>query len=192
MIVVMLMLPPIFTTVIESNNNIETDLEVISRLAVERMDENSRFQDYLKRLPTEAIDAIVYSLNEEISPKIDCTSCGNCCKSLLINVTEEEADNLSMHLAQSRKDFDNQYLEKSSTMMLMNAIPCAFLKEDKCTVYEHRFAGCREFPAMHLPEFNKRLFTTFMHYSRCPIIFNVVEGLKKAVLKESKFNVGSL
>jgi hypothetical protein len=45
-------------------------------------------------------------------------------------------------------------------------------------VYEDRFAGCREFPALHLPFFTKRLFTVMMHYSRCPIIFNVVEKLK--------------
>ena len=135
-------------------------------------------------MPAAEVDALVYRLNEQITPKIDCTTCGNCCKSLLINVTEEEADNLSKHLQQSREVFDNQYLEKSNTMMLMNAIPCTFLKEEKCTVYAHRFAGCREFPAMHLPNFNKRLFTTFMHYSRCPIIFNVVEGLKIVVRSE--------
>jgi len=135
-------------------------------------------------LPAAEVDALVYELNEQITPKIDCTTCGNCCKSLLINVTEEEADNLSKHLQQSREMFDNQYLEKSNTMMLMNAIPCTFLKEEKCTVYAHRFAGCREFPAMHLPNFNKRLFTTFMHYSRCPIIFNVVEALKIVVRSE--------
>ena len=121
---------------------------------------------------------MVFELNETITPQIDCTSCGNCCKSLLINVTETEADALSLHLNQTRKDFDNQYLEKSGNMMLMNAIPCTFLRNDSCTVYENRFAGCREFPAMHLPDFNKRLFTTFMHYNRCLIIYNIIEELK--------------
>jgi hypothetical protein len=58
-------------------------------------------------------------------------------------------------------------------------MPCHFLNNNKCTVYDYRFAGCREFPALHLPNFTKRLFTTFMHYDRCPIIYNVVEGLKK-------------
>ena len=124
---------------------------------------------------------MVFELNERITSQIDCTACGNCCKSLMINVTNEEADALSTHLNQTRKDFDTQYLEKSGTMMLMNAIPCTFLNNDRCTVYEHRFAGCREFPAMHLPDFNKRLFTTFMHYSRCPIIFNVIEGMKELI-----------
>ena len=53
-----------------------------------------------------------------------------------------------------------------------------FLKENKCTVYEFRFEGCKEFPAMHLPRFKERLFTTFMNYARCPIIFNIIEQLK--------------
>ncbi len=96
----------------------------------------------------------------------------------MINVTDEEADKLSHHLNESRTDFDNQYLEKGSSMMVINAIPCHFLNGNKCSVYDNRFAGCREFPALHLPHFTKRLFTTFMHYNRCPIIYNVVEQLK--------------
>jgi len=88
---------------------------------------------------------------------------------------------LSQHLQQSRESFDEKYVEKGSNgMMLMNTIPCHFLTNNKCTVYEFRFEGCREFPAMHLPNFNKRLFTTFMHYGKCPIIYNVVEQLKTA------------
>jgi len=129
-------------------------------------------------LDDEKVDEMVHALNEKIAPQIDCTACGNCCKSLMINVSNEEANDLSKHLNKSRKDFDEEYLEKSGDMMLMNTIPCTFLNDNKCTVYEHRFAGCREFPAMHLPHFNKRLFTTFIHYSRCPIIYNVVESLK--------------
>ncbi|MFP5040071.1 YkgJ family cysteine cluster protein [Parasediminibacterium sp. JCM 36343] len=140
--------------------------------------ENLRFKQYLLTLPGIDVDAIVHSLNDTISRHIDCTACGNCCKSLMINVTEPEADVLAAHLQQTREGFDSQYLEKGSSMMVINAIPCAFLNENKCTVYEHRFSGCKEFPAMHLPHFNKRLFTTFMHYNRCPIIYNVVEALK--------------
>jgi Fe-S-cluster containining protein len=80
----------------------------------------------------------------------------------------------------SRTEFDTTYLEKGSHgTMLVNHIPCHFLMENKCTIYEDRFAGCREFPALHLPHFTNRLFTVFMHYSRCPIIFNVIEQLKK-------------
>lgn len=97
----------------------------------------------------------------------------------MINVTDGEANTIAGYLHQTRKKFDEQYVEKGvNGMMIMNKMPCHFLNENKCTVYENRFSGCREFPAMHLPDFQERLFTTFMHYDRCPIIFNVVEQLK--------------
>lgn len=122
---------------------------------------------------------MVSRLDQRISPRINCTDCGNCCKSLMVLINDTEADNLSRHLGQSREDFDQAYLEKGSNgLMIMNRMPCPFLVDRKCSVYEHRFEGCKEFPALHLPHFKQRLFTTFMHYERCPIIFNVVEQLK--------------
>jgi Fe-S-cluster containining protein len=135
---------------------------------------------FLQQTESEALDKMVHELQVAITTKIDCTQCGNCCKSLMIVVEEEEANHLSAVLQQTRDDFDHQYLEKSfSGRMIMNRIPCHFLTNNRCTVYEDRFAGCREFPALHIPQFRQRLFTTFMHYSRCPIIFNVLETLKR-------------
>lgn len=134
----------------------------------------------MKERDNDQIDLAVYRLNNEISPRIKCTDCGNCCKSLMVPISDTEADTLSQHLGKTRRAFDEQYLEKGSNgLMIMNRMPCHFLSENKCTVYEHRFEGCKEFPALHLPHFKNRLFTTFMHYERCPIIFNVVEQLKE-------------
>ena len=101
----------------------------------------------------------------------------------MIVVTHEEADQLSGHLAISRSEFDDRYIEKGAhEMMIINQMPCHFLQDKRCTVYENRFMGCREFPALSIPNFVKRLFTVFMHYDRCPIIFNVLEQLKKDLL----------
>lgn len=130
----------------------------------------------------EQIDEAVARLDASVSPKINCTDCGNCCKSLMVLISDDEADHLSEHLGQPRAAFDSAYLEKGSNgLMIMNRMPCHFLSDNKCTVYEHRFEGCKEFPALHLPHFKRRLFTTFMHYERCPIIFNVVEQLKDEI-----------
>jgi len=97
----------------------------------------------------------------------------------MVNIDEEEANNLSAHLGQTRAQFDENYLDKGeSGRMVVNAIPCHFLVGNSCSVYEHRFAGCKEFPAFHIPQLKKRMFTTYMHYDRCPIIFNVIENLK--------------
>ena len=157
----------------------QTSLSIIKQLATEKEEENNAFVSFLKQQDASTIDKEVHTLNQSIEPKIDCTGCGNCCKSLMINVTEEEADCVASRLNLNRQQFDETYLEKgSSHLMVINTIPCHFLADNKCTVYEDRFAGCREFPALHLPHFKNRLFTIMMHYDRCPIIFNVMEELK--------------
>jgi Fe-S-cluster containining protein len=97
----------------------------------------------------------------------------------MVNIDEAEASNLAIHLGKTREEFDEAYISKGeSGRMVINSIPCHFLVGNSCSVYEHRFAGCKEFPAFHIPELKKRIFTTFMHYDRCPIIFNVIENLK--------------
>jgi uncharacterized protein len=158
---------------------LQTSLPHIQQAAIEKQQENDVFMEQLKEMNAEEVDAAVQQLNQLIEPQIDCTQCGNCCKSLMVNITAAEADKAAHHLHISREQFDETYVEKGShELMIMNKMPCAFLSQNKCTVYEVRFAGCREFPALHLPDFNKRLFTVMMHYDRCPIIYNVVEQLK--------------
>lgn len=161
-------------------HDLYTNLAEIEALAIQKQAENDEFSIFLKSHDADEIDVLVGELNGKISPEIDCTTCGNCCKSLMVNINEAEANNLSGHLKITRENFDRQYIEKGSNgMMLLNAIPCHFLSDNKCSVYEYRFEGCKEFPALHLPGFKNRAFTTFMHYDRCPIIFNVVEQLKE-------------
>lgn len=153
-------------------------MATIAQNALEKESDNVAFATFLKLANGDEIDKKVQQINAAITPQINCTACGNCCKTLMINVTDEEADKLSDHLNQTRLEFDEKYLEKGNSMMVVNTMPCHFLANNKCTVYDYRFAGCREFPALHLPHFTKRVFTTFMHYNRCPIIYNVVERLK--------------
>lgn len=162
---------------------LHTDLSYLSEQATVKSEENDRFRAYLSGFEIEELDKMVFQINEKIEPQIDCTACGNCCKTLMINVEKEEAERLATHLDISLENFDAQFIEKSdhSDRRIINCIPCHFLSDNKCTVYEYRFEGCREFPALHKPLFKKRLFTIFMHYGRCPIIHNVVEHLKAEV-----------
>jgi uncharacterized protein len=156
-----------------------TSLEKIAIAAVANEYENDAFADFLKQQDEATIDKMVFTLNQTIEPAIDCTTCGNCCKTLMINVTEAEAINLSNHLNKPLPVIKEQYLEKGlGDKYIINQMPCHFLEGTKCSIYSHRFAGCREFPALNQPNFTQRLFTVFMHYGRCPIIFNVVEALK--------------
>ena len=156
-----------------------TNLDEIKNLAADRENENDNFRVFLKNRSSKSIDILVHQLNDTITPQIDCTACGNCCKSLMINVTKEEADNLAKHLQTPVAELKQKYLEESTEgQMVINKIPCHFLAGTKCSIYEQRFEGCREFPHLDKDNFTSRLFGTMMYYGVCPIIFNVVEALK--------------
>lgn len=125
------------------------------------------------------VDILVHQINDRISSQIDCTQCGACCKTLMINVTEAEKESLAAHMQITAQQFKDDYLEESAEgQMIMHSIPCSFLSGNKCSVYKHRFEECREFPHLHKDNFKGRLFGTLMHYGKCPIIYNVVEELK--------------
>jgi uncharacterized protein len=163
-------------------NTLLLHLDTIKQLAAEKENENDAFRFYLKQQDAAAMDKKVQQLNASIAPKIDCTACGNCCKSLLINVTEQEAINLAAHLKLPTQTLQEKYLEVSpGGKMVISSVPCHFLNSNKCSIYEHRFEGCREFPHLDRDNFTQRLFGTMMYYGTCPIIFNVVEALKKEV-----------
>ena len=133
----------------------------------------------MQALPAAEIDEKVFALQEAITPQIDCQQCGNCCKTLMIQVTAAEASSVAAHLQQDPHQFMDAYLEKGiGEQMIMQSMPCTFLQNRSCSIYEHRFAGCKEFPALHLPGFTSRFFTFAMHYGRCPIVFNTIEALK--------------
>ena len=74
-----------------------TDLDFIKNKAVELESENIEFQEYLRNLDSLSLDNAVFELSEAISPKIECTDCGNCCKSLMVNIDDNEANHLSAH-----------------------------------------------------------------------------------------------
>jgi len=163
------------------------DPQLLPLLAKQKTAENESFFEFLQGLDNTTLDHHVSEIQHTATSAIDCQKCGNCCRSLMINVEENEANEVSDRLNMSREAFDEQYLEKGiSGTMIINRIPCPFLDENSCTIYSNRFSGCREFPALHLPDFQKRLFTTFQHYERCPIIFTVLEHLKKILLFKSE------
>ncbi len=161
---------------------LQINLTQIKKLAEEKEDENDRFRVFLKQQDPDSIDALVHPLVAKITAAVDCTQCGNCCKSLMINVTAGEAVTLATHLGTSVDEIKHTYLEESEQgQLIINTIPCHFLSGTTCSIYEQRFNECREFPHLHKPHFTRRLFGTLTYYALCPIIFNVVEQLKDAV-----------
>lgn len=161
------------------SGNYPIDLDFIAAESDRRMRENEAFRTYLRSIDLQ-LDTTVKSLNQRISAEVDCTTCGNCCRSLLINVTAEEADALALRRGVSVPELKQTHLEESlGGQLIINTVPCHFLADNKCTIYADRFAECREFPHLHKDGFRDRIFGVLMHYGRCPIVYHVIEELKE-------------
>ena len=161
---------------------LEKDINMIGQIAAEKEEENDVFRDFLLTCDSHEIDKTVQDLYGSIAPEIDCTQCGNCCRSLMINVNDKDITRLSAHLQIDSKEAKNKYIEQGiGEECIIKQIPCFFLDINKCTVYESRFNSCRDFPHLDKDGFTLRLFSIMMNYRICPIIFNVVETLKKEV-----------
>ncbi len=158
--------------------DLELDLEKIERLGKIREKENLRFRTYFKQKNDEKIDEIVHQLNREISNQIDCTKCGNCCKKLKPGITFKDLEILSQKLNITPLQIKNNYTETDEGELFFKNLPCSFLKDNKCTVYEKRPEDCKSFPHIHKKYFTSRIWSVIDNYSICPIVFNVFEELK--------------
>jgi hypothetical protein len=162
--------------------NLETDLHRIDQLSEKNNGENWDFRRFLKDSPMagEAIDAIVHKLNEDISWQIDCTQCANCCKVLQIQLREADIERLAQRFKISREEFRSRWLKEAEEegMAETKSLPCPFLKDKRCSVYEDRPAMCRSFPNLHKPHFTSRTIQVVFNCFTCPIVFNVYEELK--------------
>lgn len=153
------------------------DLQHLKHEAVAKERENHAFREFLRG---KDVDAIVHRLDAEITPTIDCTACGNCCRSLIIHTEPGENERVAQRMGMTVAEWKDRYVETSlGGKTVLNHIPCHFLEGSRCSIYEDRFSDCREFPHLHRDGFTGRLFSTLMYYGVCPIIYTLVEALKK-------------
>lgn len=158
---------------------IERDLEKIKVLAKKNKEKNWEFRSFLKSRDDRRIDGIVRRLYREISERIDCTQCGNCCRELKPLITSREIESLSNFIHIPKDKFKEDYIEGDEEgEFKVKKTPCSFLKNNKCMVYKYRPSACKSFPHLHKREFTTRLIDVIQNYSICPIVFNVYEQLK--------------
>jgi hypothetical protein len=161
---------------------LETDVSKIKALAKRKEDENWAFRAYLKEseVSPEEVDKIVHKLYKEISSKIDCAECGNCCRELHPVLDEEDLERLSKGVGLSVAQVKKQYLvdDKEAGRFVFREKPCPFLKDNLCTLSENRPKDCISYPHLDKEGFVFRLIGVVQNCSVCPIVFNVYERLK--------------
>lgn len=168
-----------------SVDNLITDLREIARLSELNSDSNAEFRTYLKHNPrwedSRDLDALVHAILSEVSAAIDCTTCGNCCRELCVSIENEDIERLARRVGTTPEEFESRYVAVDSDCgeKFMPESPCPFLGGNLCTVYEDRPIVCHEFPNLHKDNFQSRLAGAFDSADVCPIIFNVIEELKR-------------
>jgi len=128
----------------------------------------------------EKLDATVREVTDEVWSQIDCKICANCCRTLQIEVNDDDITRLAARFEITPGEFVERYVEEPEphTRMLRSQ-PCVFLGEDNlCAVYEDRPDDCRGYPYLHRDGFRQRTFSMIDNAAACPIVFNVWDGLK--------------
>lgn len=163
------------------------DLVQIRTQAEKKENENDRFRLFLKtkcNLEPEEIDARVFAATRRVWAGIDCTQCANCCREVHPTFSEEEVDRLARRLAMTRQQFIETYLERSEpgddNPWTTRTTPCPFLKDNLCSVYEDRPADCSGYPYLYEPEFVSRTIAMVGRTFTCPIVYEVMEELKRS------------
>ena len=155
------------------------DLVTIKQLGERNHDANFRFRSFLKGGNSTQIDRVVHELCDFYYSNIDCTKCGNCCTVMKRLILKKDLKSLSLVTNITMDEFKTEYLQiDEDGDMSFNKLPCPFLKDLKCSVYDCRPNDCRSYPHLRKKDFISRLFGVIDSYSICPIVFNVFEDLK--------------
>jgi uncharacterized protein len=114
---------------------------------------------------------------------IDCTTCANCCREVKPTFSEEEVSRLAHRLGMTPQKLIENYLERTETgdenPWQTRTTPCPFLQDNRCSVYDERPADCRGYPYLYEPDFAFRVWGMIERTFTCPIVYEVMEELKK-------------
>ena len=78
-------------------------------------------------------------------------------------------------MEEKTKTIHNRYDEDKN--IVFNELPCPFLNENKCAMYESRPKDCKSFPHLN-QDITVRCHQFFGNAKTCPIAFNVLQNAK--------------
>lgn len=169
--------------------DIEIDRTRIRSLAEAKEEESWRFRAYLKglELSDAALDCLVSRHVDDIAAPIDCCACANCCTYISPQLSHRDIQRLADHLGIDKVRLIREYLRRpyEGSRYLWERLPCSFLQNGRCIVYEARPDDCRSFPHLRKREFRSRLIRVVGNCSVCPIVYHVFERLKMELRKDA-------
>jgi Predicted Fe-S-cluster oxidoreductase len=125
------------------------------------------------------MDTIVQQLHDEVSEKIDCLTCANCCRSLGPAIYDKDIERMAKALRIKPSEVVSSYLRiDEDGDYVFKSMPCPFLMNDNyCSIYESRPKACREYPHTDRKNFEQIYKLTVKNASTCPIAYEVLYKL---------------
>ena len=159
---------------------IEKYQTIINR-AKSRFNDTKKFIRLLKKVKSSELDALCEKFHTLFAGEINCLDCANCCRGTGPLLKNRDISRLSKSMKIKTGQFVENYLVTDEEGdMIFRELPCPFIDEKNyCIVYEDRPAACRDYPHTDRRNMRKYLKPTLENYRICPIVYLVIEELKK-------------
>ena len=151
-------------------------------------DENLEFRIFLKaNADSDELDGYFQKFHEELFDGYDCCSCSNCCRAFNICFSDDDIKVAAKGLGMTEDRFISDYLKKDEDNEYILLPPCVFLEQNgRCSIQEYKPEDCKGFPFTAFPSRIECLYSVMDFASVCPIVFEIVERLKKVYRFKSK------
>ena len=162
----------------------EADNKNVKTLAYQNQEETTVFFNKLKRKKPKQLDDLTHRWHDKVTQQFNCLTCGNCCKSISPMITDKDIERIARRQKMKEVDFIARYLHiDEDQCYVFNETPCPFLMPDNyCMIYEYRPKACQDYPHTDRRRFYQLLDLTMRNREICPIVYDVVEHLKKEEL----------
>lgn len=156
------------------------DYKFLAELASKSEPDWKKFYSKNKK-KLESMDLKIHDLNDKYVKRINCLECANCCRSLGPRITDKDVDRMAKALRIKASELIAKYLRiDEDNDMVFQSMPCPFLGSDNyCSIYEARPKACREYPHTDRKRFYQIYNLSIKNAYTCPIVFEVLEELKK-------------
>jgi len=161
-------------------------LEELGELSKEKMVENKKYFQRLKKRTPKNLDVIVSEIHDKEFERTDCLDCGNCCKTSSPIFTERDISRIAKHLKMKEVKFIATYLDRDEDdFYVLKEAPCTFLDSDNtCFIYDVRPKACSEYPHTNRRKFIQLAELTVKNTEICPAVYNILETLKEKLPRE--------
>ncbi|HEX5002104.1 MAG TPA: YkgJ family cysteine cluster protein [Bacteroidia bacterium] len=160
-------------------SGLNQDREYVKSRALLVHEENQRFRKFLLRYSVDETDALFTQLHRSVAAAVDCTLCAACCASLEPELQPSELDKIRARAEKSEVSPLVSVQDSNGQTRHFLKSPCFFLCANRCSIYEEKPVACSSYPHLEEPGIRYRLRTVFEQAHLCPIVFHVLELMKR-------------